>query len=333
MPRKKDPHATAGQKVIGLYSMLLFTGKPYSLIQLAKCFDCSKQTILRMMEEIECAHRIEVESWMEEGQRWYRVKNPSKKPNISLTVEEIQQLLLCRDIVWNWLPDGLRKDIEQTIAKATVLLPEYNSRGNALSQQAFARAKGIVDYSASQPQLDAILKCLREMRICEVHYQSPEKQSKAMLVAPYQLLAYREGLYVRCRLEKALKEPDQYYDATLAIHRMKAVTPTARKFQAIEAKKEDRLSGFGLFHGTPFRVKVGIEARASMYVRERIWSSDQVITPKDNGGVTLEFTANSGQEVIAWVLSFAGEAVLLEPKELAREIKRHAQHIAKVHGK
>lgn len=333
MPRKKNPHSTSGQKVIGLYSLLLFTGQTRSLVQLAQLFDCSKQTILRMMDEIELTHRIEIASWMENGQKWYRAKTPKQRPNVSLTVEELQQLLLCRDIVWNWLPENLRKDIESTIAKATVLLPEYDHRGTALSQQAHARSKGIVDYSKSQEQLDTILKGLRGCRICEVVYYSPEKKSRKVLrVAPYQLLAYREGLYVRCRLEDALKEPDKYYDATFAIHRMRSVTLTQRKFESIQPKKEDKRTGFGLFHGEPFRVKVDIAPRAAMYVLERIWSSDQKITQRKNGSLRLEFTANSTKEVVAWVLSFGGEATLVEPKELVSDVLACAESMAKKHG-
>ena len=52
MPKKLDPYASSAQKVLGLYSLLLFTGRSYSLGQLAGLFSCSKQTVLRMMEQI-----------------------------------------------------------------------------------------------------------------------------------------------------------------------------------------------------------------------------------------------------------------------------------------
>lgn len=322
MPKKQNEYASAGQKVIGLYSLLLFTGRTYSLGQLAKMFQCSKQTVLRMVEQIEMTHRLGLDSWLEGKEKWYRARTPRGRPNVALSIEEIQHLLVCRDIVWHWLPGALRDDIEATIAKTAVLLPEYDGREEALTSLAGARPKGVVDYSKSQEQVDAVMRALRERRVCEVAYHSPERdRPRVLAVAPYQILAYREGLYVRCRMEKALQEPDKFYDPTLALHRMKTVTVTDRKFRRIPVKPEDATAdGFGLSRGEPFRVVVDIVPKAAMYVRERIWSPDQVITAKKDGGLTLEFTANSRVEVLNWVLSFGGEAALREPHDIREEL-------------
>lgn len=334
MPKKMDEYASAGQKVIGLYSLLLFTGKPHSLGQLARLFSCSKQTVLRMIEQIEMTHRLVVESWIEGKEKWYRARTPRERPNVSLTIEQIQHLLICRDIVWHWLPSNLREDIEQTIAKTTVLLPEYDGRDEALTSLAGARPKGVVDYSKSQAQVDAVMRGLRERRVCEVAYHSPERpKPRTLAVAPYQLLAYREGLYVRCRMEKALKEPEKFYDPTLALHRMRSVTVTDRRFKPIAVKPGDTGGvGFGLSRGEPFRVVVDVIPKAAMYVRERIWSPDQVITTKKDGGLTLEFTANSRIEVLNWVLSFGGEAALLEPQDIREELLRRLETMRAIHS-
>lgn len=322
MPSKHNPWATPGQKVVGLYSLLLFTGRTHSLGQLAVMFKCSKQTILRMIEQIEMSHGLAVETWVDGKERFYRARTPERLANVTLSVEEIQHLLVCRDIVWHWLPEPLREQTEQSIAKAAVLLPKYDDRGEALTSLAGARPKGVVDYSNVQEQVDTVLRALRERRICEVEYHSPERDKpKVLVVAPYQLLAYREGLYVRCRMEKALAEPEKFYDPTLALHRMSSATLTDRKFRRIPVKPGDTTgNGFGLSHGEPFRVVVDIVPKAAMYVRERIWSADQVITQKKDGGLTLEFTANSRIEVLNWVLSFGGEAVLREPQTIREEL-------------
>jgi predicted DNA-binding transcriptional regulator YafY len=328
-----DLYASSARKAIGLYSLLLFTGRSYSLGQLAGLFCCSKQTVLRMVEQIEMTQRLTLDTWVEEREKWYKARTPAQRPNVTLTIEDIQQLLLCRDIVWHWLPEGLREDIEATIAKTAVLLPKYDSRSEALTSLTGARPKGVVDYSQSQDQVEGIMKALRDRIVCEVAYQSPERDKpKVLAVAPYQILAYREGLYVRCRMEKALAEPEKYYDPTLALHRMKSVKLTDRKFGAIAAKPNDTSGGFGLSHGEPFRVVVDIVPKAAMYVRERVWSPDQVITPKKDGGLTLEFTANSRVEVLNWVLSFGGEAVLREPQDIREELLKRAGLMLRDHA-
>lgn len=327
MQKKLDEYAKAGEKLIGLYSLLLFTGKEFSLTQLAEKLRCSRQTILRMVDEINMTRRMQVDSEMRGRQRWYWAVTPRERPNVTLSIEEIQHLLLCRDIVWHSLPQHMRNDIEGSISKTAVLLPEYDGRNEAMRSLAGARPKGVVDYSKLQVQVDAIMKALRERRICEVAYHSPERDKpKVLNVAPYQLLAYREGMYVRCRMEKALSDPKKYYDPTLALHRMKSVTLTDRKFKAIPVEPGDTgVEGFGLNRGESFTVVVDVIPKAAMYVRERIWSPDQKITAKKDGGLRLKFTANSRVEVLNWVLSFGGEATLVEPKDLREEILKRLE--------
>ena len=332
MPNKKDHYSSAAQKVIGLYAMLLFTGRRYSLPQLAEMFQCSKQTVLRMVEQIEMTQRVQIDAWIEDGRKWYRARVPQRPPNVTLTVEAIQHLLLCRDIVWHLFPDSLRDSIGQTIAKTAVLLPDYDDRDDALTAFARSQPKGVVDYSKSRPILDALLKAMRERRVCDVTYQSPEwPRPKTLTVAPYKLIAFREGLYARCREEKALKEPAKSHDRTLAVHRMRALTPTDRRFARIEEADDGSQTAFGLAREKSFRVIVDIIPKAAMYVRERIWSKDQVITPKKDGGLTLEFTATSRPEVLAWVLSFGGEATLREPKEIMKELLTRLETMQTAH--
>ena len=69
-----------------------------------------------------------------------------------------------------------------------------------------------------------------------------------------------------------------------------------------------------------------------MYVRERLWGEVQTVEDLPDGGVTIAFTATSEPEIMAWILSFCGEAELLEPKELRKEIRRRVEKLAVQHG-
>jgi predicted DNA-binding transcriptional regulator YafY len=108
---------------------------------------------------------------------------------------------------------------------------------------------------------------------------------------------------------------------------------TDRKYKAIAVQPQDTGgNGFGLSRGEPFRVVVDIVPKAAMYVRERIWSPDQVIIPKKDGSLTLEFTANSRVEVLNWVLSFGGEAVLREPTDIRAELLKRLELMRRSHS-
>lgn len=332
MPTKKDPHASPAQKLLGLYGLLLFTGRAYSLTHLAALFRCSKQTVLRMMEQIQLAHRIRIETWTEGNRSWFQVKTPAQKPNVTLDVEAIQHLMLCRDIVWHLLPKALRDEVAQTIAHATVLLPDYDDRSSALMQYAQAQPKGLIDYSGSQAILDTLFHAMRERRICEVAYQSNTSTApKTFAIAPIRFIAFRDGLYLKGRLEKALPDPTGYYDPLLAVHRLTGATETDRTFDPFADPEEAPTNTFGLMPGTKFTVRVKIGPGAAAYVRERTWSDDQKIEYHADGGLTLAFTATSKPEVISWVLSFGGEVELLEPAALRNDLRKRLDKMRDAH--
>lgn len=320
MPEKKDPHASPAMKVLRLYAMLLFSGRKFSLSELARKCGCSKQTVLRMIEQINLSKWEQVDSWEEDGQRYYRAKAPPQRPNLSLDVEAIQHLLLCRDIVWHLLPEAFRQEIEQTIAKATVLLPDFGDRSEALVSLARNYSKGVIDYSERQEMLQTLLEAIQKHLICEVGYRASSNKTSQMAIAPLRLIAYRDGLYVKGRLEKALASPDGYFDPILAVHRIESFRVTDRTFERPKNRSKRNGRTFGFMPGEAFAVKVRFKQPAACYVAERVWSDGQKLTPRRDGSLDLQFTATSQPEVISWVLSFGREAELLEPAHLRQQI-------------
>ena len=332
MPNKKNPYASSGQKVIGLYALFLFTGRSYSLPRLAELFECSKQTILRMVEQIEMNHRLELDTWFEGGRKWYRARPLPARPNVTLSVSDLQQLLLCRDMVWRMFPAALRARLGETIEKTAVLLPNYEERGTALDSVTHFQPKGMVDYSQHQEVLDALLRAIRERRVCEIRYRAPERaKARQLRVAPYRFIVFREGFYARCRLATALAGSDPAGDRTLAVHRMREVSVTEERFAPIKEDGGLDEEAFGLAREAPFRVVVDFIPKAAAYVRERVWSGDQEIRELPDGGVTLAFTATSRPEVLAWVLSFGGEATLRAPADLREELVARLRVMTKAH--
>ena len=330
MPKKRSD-ATPGMKLLGLYWLLLFTGRKYYLPDLAERLECSKQTILRLMEQIEASGWAYIESGIEGGRRWWRLNPPQERPQVSLDVENIQNLLLCRDMVWHLLPDSMREDVGRTIGHATTLLRDVEDRAAAMTHLAQARTKGAIDYSTKEDILQTLLEAMRDQRVCRVVYRSPARPEPGTYhVAPFKLVAYREALYARCWFLWEDGIPPEVHEMTLAVHRIETAELTERTFQ-----KEEPGAGkaapqtFGFMDDQPFRVRVAFSPAVAAYVSERIWSDDQTIEEQDDGGVILEFTATSEPEVISWVLSFGAEARLMEPNNLRRRIVDEAKWIIK----
>lgn len=319
---KKYSDATPGMKLLGLYWLLLFTGKEHTLSDLSQKLECSKQTVLRLMTQIEASGYAYVESWVEGGQRWYRIKSPRQQPRVSLSSRDIQNLLLCRDLVWHLLPDSLRDEIERSIGHATTLLHNGEIRRLAWSPQGSSQGKGTIDYTEHRDTLDTIRQALDERRVCRVKYCSAaHPEGRTYFVAPLRIVAYRESLSVWCWRVPDKGEARREFDTHLSIHRIEAVELTDRTYELTGEAPDFSKTTFGVMVGEPFKVKVAFSPNAAMYVRERIWSEDQVIQDQPDGGVVLEFTATSEPEVISWVLSFGAEARLVAPTALVEYMR------------
>lgn len=71
-----------------------------------------------------------------------------------------------------------------------------------------------------------------------------------------------------------------------------------------------------------FKTRIYFDREVKNYICDRIWSEDQKIIPQEDGGIILEMTVSSKNELIAFILSFDYKAKVLEPKEVADEIKQ-----------
>ena len=86
MPAKRDPYKSYGEKLIGLFVRLLFSGESHSLTELAKMLECSKQTVLRLIDNIRKSYGIDIEEIKKGNKNFYRIKKAAVSlRNIPLT--------------------------------------------------------------------------------------------------------------------------------------------------------------------------------------------------------------------------------------------------------
>jgi predicted DNA-binding transcriptional regulator YafY len=115
------------------------------------------------------------------------------------------------------------------------------------------------------------------------------------------------------------------------VQRIESAAMTERSFTP-PATRVDHDGHFGFMPGKPFQVVVEAEARVAPYLRERIWSGDQKFAELEGGRLMLVFSATSENEVVSWVLGFAGEVKLMSPKNLRSQIGERAGNLAQQHG-
>ncbi len=331
MSRKKDPYSSSVQKALALYSLLAFTGRAYSLTRLASVLNCSKQTVLRLIEQIERTHQFALETWVDKRQRWFRAEVPNRCAAGLVTGESLQQLVLCRDLVWHLLPDALQKEIAaQTAPKATL------AGKSPVQPVAASYPNGFIDYNPHREKIRTLLEAIEDQRVCDVTYRAAQKKhAKRYSIAPLRLIAHGDALYLSAKLVP--KEGDKEYDDSLlfAIHRFARIEPTDKRHHRGRRESpglEAAQSFLGLVQENPCRIQVRFSPQVADFVAERIWSQDQSIQRHKDGSMTMSLTVSNARQGVSWILGFGKEAVLLKPKWLVCELADVAADIVLNHA-
>ena len=322
MGRKWNQDATPSEKLLSLYTLLLVKGKEVSLSELSRELKCSKQSISRLIDQLEASRYGKLLRDKRGKEAVYSLDRPKKLPTLSLSAEGLYQLALCRDFMIHLLPDSIRKSVDATLKQASAFLPEEENEG-FFAPEGQSYVKGHIDYTPFQKMLQTLTQAIKTHRVCSVQYQSSLRgDTRTFLYAPKRLLAYHETLrfvgWIVTPEGKALHDEP----AVFLLHRMKEVTLTRTSAPHLPDPKDESKDAFGLIADEPFTVTVRFDPFSATYAAERTWSSNQKIEHNDDGGVTLTMTARSGVEVVSWILSFGDTAEILSPAWLREEIAK-----------
>jgi predicted DNA-binding transcriptional regulator YafY len=313
-----------GLKLVQLYVLLSTSDRSFTLTRLSQIFKCSRQSVLRMVEQLELLPKIQLQSYKEGKERHYQIINSFSPADIEIDIELLRRLMLCRDIVRHLLPAPMHEEIGRALDTIAGGTGEQEHDSHLLDSHSEAFWKGRIDYSPHQETIQKIYVAIDKGRLCAVQYQPKiNDPCKEFLVAPLRILAFREALYARCLKCNEGGEVENEKPMTLAIHRMRTITVRQTRVKA--PALEPDTNHFGFWFNEPFTVRIRFTPEAATFVGERCWSDGQQATVLPDGGVELTFTSTSRPEVKSWVLSFADAAELIEPTDLRDEIRETLQ--------
>ncbi len=118
MPRKIDPDKKYGEKLIQLFGRLLFSRRPHFLTELAEVLCCSKQTVLRLLKDIENSYQVEIKRTPRGRQATYVIK--TRKPHAAAYVSksEMDVLRMCHAFTERLLGKGLFQEARRPLIRA-----------------------------------------------------------------------------------------------------------------------------------------------------------------------------------------------------------------------
>jgi len=315
MPEKKDKYSSYGQKLISLFVRLLFYNEAYSLTELAGKLNCSKQTVLKLLQDIRKSYGVELEESKVVKSSYYRLKGPHREPiPVKMTDSELSILYMCRDFTAHLLGKKLFDEATKALLKSHGLPGERKTTfGHFASLQT-----GYIDYTPHYGTINSLIEAMDKKLVCKVSYKAiMETKPKVFYIKPFKLFSHKDTVYLHAGLakdpEKKYREPK--FNPLLAVHRIDNIELTTRLFSFPKNYNFEKAydKSFGIIKEDKFEVEVEFTGWSARYVSERVWSPDQNITRLGKNKIRLTFTASSEPEVISWVLSFGEEAKLLNP--------------------
>lgn len=324
MASKMDIYSSYGQKLISLFSRLLFSGESYSLTELARMLNCSKQTVLRLLDDISAGYKIEIEESRQGNRKYVRLKRPGRAIPISTLSEmEMQVLQMCHQFTTHLLGRELFEEATRALLKSQALLGTAREPSSA---HFAAFRSGTIDYTPYHDTIQTLIEAMEAKKVCKISYQAVgENRAKTFYIKPLKIFSYRDALYLHA--QKAMDPSRRFrapeFDPLLAVHRMKDVEMMEWKFEFPQNYDFEKIFNrtFGIIKQETFEVEAEFTGWAAIYVAERIWSPNQRIEKDGEDKIRLTFTASSEAEVTSWLLSFGEKAKLLRPDWLVELIR------------
>lgn len=330
MPEKFDLYKSYGEKLIGLFVRLLFSGENHSLTELAQMLDCSKQTVLRLIDNIRKSYGVNIEETKQGNRSFYRIKKSAASlQHIPLTEAELQSLLMCKSFTQHLIGKKLYDEATQAVFKSKATLAGDQQIGEC---HFTAFRPGTIDYTPQHKIIHALIEAMEKQKVCKLTYQAiGAPRPKTFYIKPLKLFSYHDAIYLHAQKAKEPGKPYRppKYDPLLAVHRMKSVDLTDVKFQPDKFDFEKTFNQqFGLIKDKAFEVEAAFTGWSAAYVAERIWSPNQEIVKKGKNKIILKFTASSKPELIGWLLSFGEEVTLIKPDWIVKELKSKIAKLA-----
>lgn len=307
----KQDEASKGNKLLRLYQLLLLDGRRHYQTELMEYLNCSRQTIIRLIREIEEVIGAQLETELDNHKRWYRIRSISRS-RLGLEFEEIRYLSICRDLAAPYLPEQIRQRVDNSIFNFSLLLTDtaYANRAEVQGAQFTFYSKGRIDYSPHFSHLECLVQAIEQHLICLVSYKAAgHAEAKEHKFAPKRIVSMNNALYV---LGATATDDFQAmrHLTYLAVHRIVDVKVTKNPVRFDIPDSDLGMFGFPWHEPRTFRIKFK-PGRVSDYVRERIWSDQQSLEEQDDGGVILEITTRSELELTSWVRSFGEDAEII----------------------
>lgn len=316
MPRKLDQNSNCSSKLLRLFRILLADDSKHFLGDLKEQLNCSSQTVMRLITEIENEFRDNIETGLEKGKRYYRLTS-KRSEQLDLNYAELRFLSLCTDLSSKYLPDTIKKRLSSSIFEMAVQLSAIDARSLKDQEKSFSFIKkGYIEYGPHFKTIESILKAMRNRSLIKIKYKKPRiGVCNNIIYTPIKLTSMSNNTLYSLGFEYNLKNHEFTKCKCFAVHRILDIEILGI-VDAAKSLPDINLYGYGLPWHKPKRFKIWFSKEMREYIEERVWSEEQRIWHNEDGSIVLEIVSSSSPEIESFILSFGGDAKLVSSEAI-----------------
>ena len=201
MLKKQKIGRDQAARAIKLFAKLLFTGRPHSLTELTKTLDCSKQTVLRIVDIIETSYSVKVELSKKGNQNYYQIRENRRLPTLNLTESELRTLFMCSAFSRHLLGNDFFNEAARALEKSITQLP----RQKAFLQNHYGVfTPGSIDYTPHKKTMLTLTRAMDSQKVCKITYKNlMELRAKTFYIKPLKLFSRKDTVYLHAHMAKA----------------------------------------------------------------------------------------------------------------------------------
>ncbi|MGO8735849.1 MAG: helix-turn-helix transcriptional regulator [Terriglobia bacterium] len=298
-----------------------------TLAQLAGELGVTKRTVQRDIEVLMEAG-FPVTSEMRNGTVfWHFMEGFHAESPIALTLTEQMALYFSKGLFKPLQGTPVYESLESAIQKIGSQLPAQSFKFlRGLDQGISVSNFGLKDYSHSKEVIQTLTYAVFNRRTVTILHRSPHHEhATEREVDPYKLWYVNNGLYLvgHDHKESSLR--------TFAVERIQSAKLTNRRFEMPPDFNFDEFqkTAFSVIWGEPQQVKIRFSPSQAPYIRERTWHPSQKIETCDDGSIILTLEIADLWEVKRWLIGFGVDADVLQPRELAEQIRNECRMVAR----
>ncbi len=255
---------------------------------------------------------------------YYYTEEVGGFPTLQITEGELFAMLVAEKALQQYRGTNFERPLISAFKKISASLPDTISLNIADWEQS------ISFHTSAVPKLDLevfdqLAKAVSRHQRLILQYRKPgQKKADARTVDPYHVANVNGEwfLFAYCHLRKDVR--------TFAPARILAVEVTEERFpRPTDFSVEKRLQdSFGVHSGKgDYTVRIRFNEKVADYIREKQWHPSQELKEHRNGDVEIKMHLSSLFEIQRWILGWGADARVLEPKELARNVRAAATAI------